>query len=356
MDNFSANTWFVTGATGLVGSTIIEELHENEIHVIALVRKGSPQHMIDFLDKLNVKVIYGDILDQSSYINFLPTCDIVVHTAATVQNRDKKQNWKVNLDGTQKICDAMRKVGIQRLIHISTAGVYGKVKKKPLDETSKTFPYGDYLRSKYAAEELILSNYEDLSTTIIRPPFIFGEPDRDRHIYSSLIDSLPTTILPRIWRNDPELGFVHAEDIARLVLHAGSLAKTPSKIYNIQSFAIRLSDLYSMINQARETKTPIIPIPYLIAYMLASLGDMIMKLQSKSFKIRQRLAIVRGNWIFDTKRAREELGFRPMHTESSELERLMTEYYHGNVTSSSIRDAMTNINSLMSKEEQTVHK
>ena len=55
-NNFQNKTWFVTGATGLVGSTIISKLLETEANIIALLRKGTPQEKIDWFEEHNIKI------------------------------------------------------------------------------------------------------------------------------------------------------------------------------------------------------------------------------------------------------------------------------------------------------------
>ncbi|MHA2502256.1 MAG: NAD-dependent epimerase/dehydratase family protein, partial [Candidatus Kariarchaeaceae archaeon] len=158
MISFQANTWFVTGATGLVGSSIVRELKRNELNVIALVRDQSPQDMIDLLTRLEVKIVVGDLLDRSTYAEYIATCDVVVHAAAAVQIRDEETNWKVNLEGTRSICEAMQEMGKTRIIYISTAGLYGGSSLDPVKEETPINPFGPYLESKAAAEDLILNS------------------------------------------------------------------------------------------------------------------------------------------------------------------------------------------------------
>ena len=63
------------------------------------------------------KVVYGDILDPSTYQDYLATCDVVVHTAAAVQINDVEINWKTNFEGTKHLVNAINEYGIKRLIH-----------------------------------------------------------------------------------------------------------------------------------------------------------------------------------------------------------------------------------------------
>ncbi|MHA2501586.1 MAG: hypothetical protein ACXAE3_01755, partial [Candidatus Kariarchaeaceae archaeon] len=163
--------------------------------------------------------------------------------------------------------------------------------------------------------------------TIIRPPFIFGDPKVDRHTLPSLIDGLPGRILPRIWRRNPLLGFVHGEDIARLVILAGSRYQTPSTIYNIQSLEISVNELMEMVNKARNGNAISFPIPYSLLYGVGAIGDFVSNIKNKPFGLRKRIALFRKNWIFSMDRANKDLGFKVIHQDRGEIERVMSEYF-----------------------------
>ncbi len=326
-NNYHASTWFVTGSTGLVGSTVIEKLRDIDLAVIALTRKGSPKEIVNWLIDLGVKVIEGDLLIPESYENHLSVCDIVVHTAATVLNSDPAENYSVNYVGTKNLLKTMNKFGINRLIHISSAGVYGKPQNDPITENRFLEPVGPYSKSKLKAEELILESFKDISITIIRPPYIFG--DRDRNLVPTLINSFSRRIMPRIWRSKPELGFVHALDVASLVLLAGSQENTPSIIYNIESLRITYSELLNMLDRSTSKRIFQLPIPYFMVYFFAWITDVAIRITNKrKIYARKRSRIMKKSWIFATDKAKDQLGWSPIHTEANELEMLLTNYYN----------------------------
>jgi nucleoside-diphosphate-sugar epimerase len=327
-NHFQATTWFITGGTGLVGSTIIEKLREADIAVIALIRKQSPSAVVQWLIDLGVQTVEGDLLDVTSYENYLATCDVVVHSAAIVLEPNPEINYHINLDGTRVLLDTMQKYGVERLVHISSAGVYGTPKKMPILETDGLKPVSVYSKSKLMAEELILREYQDLSVTIIRPPYIFGDYRRDRNLLPTLQKNFAKIFVPKAWRYDPEIGFAHALDIASLVIQSGCMSTTPSEIYNVESFRLKYSDMVAMLSRVYQKRIFQIRIPFLVIYFLGKIVDLSFLLMRKhSLNLGQYSNMLKGNWTFSIARANEELDWVPIFTEPHLLEIELTNLY-----------------------------
>ncbi len=308
---FHSNTWFITGITGLVGSTIAKKLAENNLRVIALIRKNSDKEKLNALNYQNISFVVGDLLDPESYELDLATCDGVIHTAAAVQSNNRKLNWDINYKGTALLLDIMEKYGIERYIHISTVGVYGRTSRDKIRENSETTPIGPYSESKLAAEREIL-NRKGIKPTIFRPPYIIGDINFDRHVIPTIFNLLNKPILPRFIRNNPILGFIHAEDIATAVFLACSLDKTEHKVYNIQSFDIEYTKLVKLGSDAIAKSTILIPIPYFLLYIGSLIIDIpFWILPFKGPQLLKRIKAIRGNWSFDTQLLKNDLNWEP---------------------------------------------
>lgn len=332
-NNYHATTWFITGATGLLGSTIIEKLREADLAVIALVRKSSPKTIVNWLLELGVKIVEGDLLKPESYNKYIATSDIVVHTAAAVLVTDPSINHKINYEGTKLLLESMKEFGISRLIHISTVAVYGAPRKDPMSEDDLNLqPVGPYASSKLKAEKLILNDYNDISSTIIRPPYIFGNIARDRNLIPTLQNSFSRRIIPKAWRYNPEIGFVHAMDIASLVILAGSHSKTNSKFYNVESFRLKYTEIIDMIARTSEKRIYQIRIPFLIITFFAIITDIFTIIFRKTkLYAKKRSLYMKENWLVTTDLAKNDLGWSAMHIESNELELLLKDYFQRNI-------------------------
>ena len=110
----------VTGASGFLGSRLVEVLVEKQYTVKALVRQQSNrQH----LDKLPVEVVVGDLGDKSSLEGVLDGVDAVIHAGATTFGTFEEQK-RGTIEGTSYMLDLAEKAGVKKFIHISSLTVY----------------------------------------------------------------------------------------------------------------------------------------------------------------------------------------------------------------------------------------
>ncbi len=326
--SFQSKIWFVTGATGLVGHAIVKKLRSADIDVIALTRKNSSKDMVDKLKDLGVKIIIGDLLDSESYKMSMSTCDGVVHAAAAVQNWDKSITWDVNFHGTKVLTDCMIEFGLKRLIHISTTGVYGQSSTDLMDEDMTPKPIGDYSKSKLEAEQYIIENRDRLSITILRPPYIIGDLEDDRHVLPSFYRILKKRVLPNVWRRSINIGIVHTDDIASAVLLSAALEETPHIIYNIQSFQVGHQKLLQDSLETIGRNATIISMPYCFILLIGILIDPIWSLFKKqAIHLRKRIVSMKDNWSFDTTRIQLDLNWNPDHINPLEIQNLLYDLY-----------------------------
>lgn len=167
----------ITGASGFTGGAIARHFHEMGWRVLAFGRRNNP----DLPSTINYQ--QWDIANGT--ITIKETVDVVVHSAALVDDRGKRKNFmRVNVIGTQNVLDSFRDAG--QVIYISSSSVYDPFTKKiHIDEN---FPYSShyynaYGETKMLAEKTILENTRS-NKVILRPRAIYGEGD--------------TTLLPRL--------------------------------------------------------------------------------------------------------------------------------------------------------------
>jgi len=169
----------VTGATGLIGSRLVEILAAKGYYVKSLVRKSS---VISDPRKLGVELEYGDIRNRESLEKAVENVDIVYHLAAIRGERllPREVYWEVNVKGTKNILEASYKKGIEKFVYCSTEGVLGWFNNSPADERWPYKPVGMYHVSKTEAEKLVKEYFyeKQLPATIIRPVIAYGPTDR----------------------------------------------------------------------------------------------------------------------------------------------------------------------------------
>ncbi len=166
----------VTGATGLIGGALVEELVGRGGSVRALVRKTSNTTS---LRALGVELAYGDITDRSSLTAALEGCQQLYHVASVFEwwLPDRGQYYRVNVDGTRNVLSAAVEAGVSKVVYTSTAEAIGEVRgeKKTENTPHRGYHPSDYSRSKCLAEQEALRFCRSgLPLVCVNPTAVYG--------------------------------------------------------------------------------------------------------------------------------------------------------------------------------------
>lgn len=145
--------FLVTGAAGFLGSALANRLaHEGHlVRGLDDLSAGDP-------DRLHPNVLFtrGDVSDRPKLWTLLQDVDSVYHLAARVSVPESviypREYNAVNVGGTVSVMEAMRDVGVRRVVLISSGSVYGDQQSQPLTEKTSPEPASPYAVSKLAAE------------------------------------------------------------------------------------------------------------------------------------------------------------------------------------------------------------
>jgi nucleoside-diphosphate-sugar epimerase len=146
---------FVTGATGFIGTKLVQELVRQGCSVRALTRETSKT---DGLGGEHVELVQGNILDPDSLRRGMEGCEQVYHLAAYAKNwaREKEVFFQQNVTGTRQVLAAAKACGVKRLVLTSTIVTLGRTAPGVVgDETmARLTPrfFTEYEESKAAAE------------------------------------------------------------------------------------------------------------------------------------------------------------------------------------------------------------
>ena len=152
------NTVVVTGGAGFIGSHLVDRLVKRDEHVVVLdnFSSGELEFLYDSVEEITVIDI--DLL-KDDFEKYLQGAKIVYHLAANpeVQLGITKPEvmQEQNVDVTERVLEAMKNVGCDRIVFTSTSAVYGDAKKIPTPETAELKPISAYGSSKLDAEKLI---------------------------------------------------------------------------------------------------------------------------------------------------------------------------------------------------------
>jgi nucleoside-diphosphate-sugar epimerase len=169
---------FVTGATGFIGTKLVNELVRQGHSVHALTRAKSNQ---DGLDHGHITLVQGDIMNLDSLVAGMQDCTHVFHLAAYAKNwaPDPKTFYDHNVIGMRNVFDAARQTGIQRVVWTSTIVTFGPTLPGVVgDETMQRITQHyctEYEETKAIAEQIALKMAEErFPVVIVNPTRVYG--------------------------------------------------------------------------------------------------------------------------------------------------------------------------------------
>jgi len=209
----------ITGATGFLGSHLVELMAKEGHEILALVRDEEK------FKKLNLpaKPIMGDLQSEHphEWIKKLPhDLDAVIHNAGIVHSFNPRDFYDVNSRATKQLLDDLAIMFPQtlRFCLISSLSAAGpSQKKKPLKEEDKAHPIGHYGHSKHLAE-IYFDKIAPASwkKTIIRPPIIIGPRDEAMVDFFTMVKK-GLIIIPGLDGQHKEFSFVCVFDLINTI-------------------------------------------------------------------------------------------------------------------------------------------
>ena len=166
----------VTGATGFVGTHLMPTLVERGHEVRALVR---PDRDASGLEALGARVDRGNVTDPVALKAAARGVEAIVHLAVPPRMSTLRQHRAVSVGGAENVLVAARAAGVDRIVHCSTVGVYGRLRSLPADETTPIRPETAYQIAKAEAERLIQRHVQRHAAPVVvlRPTMIYGPGD-----------------------------------------------------------------------------------------------------------------------------------------------------------------------------------
>lgn len=191
----------VTGATGFIGSHLVQRLVAEGVVVRALAhyRSHPGLHNLEFLtpeELSKVEVLRGDIQDQTFVRRCVAGCDVVFHLAALIaipySYLAPASYVATNVHGTLNVLEACRAESIGRMVHTSTSECYGTAQYTPMDEAHPLQGQSPYSATKIGADKLAESYHRSfqLDVVTVRPFNTFGPRQSARAVIPTIISQL----------------------------------------------------------------------------------------------------------------------------------------------------------------------
>lgn len=306
----------LTGAAGLLGSHIAEQLAARGERIRALVR---PATDTAFLRSLGAELVEGDLADVASLRRAVQGADVVYHCAAQVGDWAPWHAFQSNvIDATRNLLDACSREKVGRLLHVSSIMVYGHPQQRADSLFTEDEPLGQglwlwehYAKSKIAAEELVRSYPGDWS--IVRPSWFYGP--RDRRSLLRLIKGLRAGRLRLLGKGDNLLNVIYVGDVADGAIRAATAPVASRQAFNLSSEGEltqkQLLDLVSdTLGWPRVTRSVGYRYAYFIGFISEVIGKMIF-LKRPPHITRYAVRLVGRPALYSTAKARTQLGWTP---------------------------------------------
>ena len=306
----------VTGATGLVGSHVLQYALQRGIRTRAFVRQAGGTQTHDRGDAVQV---VGDMTDRESLRQAVNGATVIVHCAAKVGDWGPVEEYReVNVRGLETLLEEAEAAGsLRRFIHISSLGVYEVRDHYGTDETEPMNANGidGYTLSKVESEQLVVRHIAEkqLPATILRPGFIYGP--RDRTVLPRILERLRDEKFAYLGSGEKLMNNTFVGNVVDAVFAAIERDESIAEIYNItDNRLVTKREFITTIAEAAGCPVPTKKVPLGMARAIAKTLEATWRLLGKQeapLLSGARIKFLGLNLDFCIDKARRELGYAP---------------------------------------------
>jgi len=257
--NWEEKNVLVTGATGFIGSHLVEKLVNLGAHVKAFAHYNS-QNSIALLDTLpesikrKIEIVWGDIKEIESVREASKGVNLVFHLAALVgipySYLHPEEVVTANTIGTLNILICSKYNEVEKIVITSTSEVYGTAQYVPIDESHPLQAQSPYSASKIAADKIAESFYKsyDLPIAIYRPFNTYGLRQSMRAVIPTIITQALTRDTICLGALSPTRDFTYVSDTVEGFIKIAESPRSVGEVINVGSgFEISIGDLAKKI-------------------------------------------------------------------------------------------------------------
>ncbi len=309
----------VTGASGFIGSFIVEEALAQGMEVWAAVRGTSS---LKYLHDERIRTIMLNLSDESQLLEALKNhqFDYAVHAAGATKALNKETFFKVNTQGTINLVKALEATSpsMKRLVFMSSLSVFGPICEqmpyREICETDTPKPNTAYGQSKIAAEKWLRENAK-IPFTILRPTGVYGPREKD---YMMMADSIRKGMDTAVGFQRQEITFVFVKDVVQAVFKSMKSDKTVGKAYFLSDGEVYTSTDFSDLIIAELGKKHVLRLtfPLWVLRLVCAVSDIWMHLTGKLSTLNNDHynILKQRNWRCDITPAKRDFNYSPEWT------------------------------------------
>ena len=313
----------VTGASGFVGSFLVEEALKRGFATYAGLRKTSSR---TYLKDKRIRFFELDFSNTNRLKKQLQQeqFDYVVHAAGVTKANNKAAFFKYNTELTQSFVNTLQEVNpnLQKFIYLSSLASYGPADNHPGEmvvESDKPQPIDSYGKSKLATEQW-LQTLPDFPYLIFRPTAVYGPREKEIFIF---FKTFMKGLEGHIGSKEQKMTFIYVKDLARLLLDATLSDKTRKGYFVADGNSHPTQDLGKYARKILNKNPVKIHIPIGIVKVIATIGEGYGRLSGKMPPLNlEKIKILKSkNWQCDIAPLKNDFNFAPFY----DLEKGLTE-------------------------------
>jgi nucleoside-diphosphate-sugar epimerase len=298
----------LTGATGFVGSHVVDAFAGTDVELCAFVR---PASRAGPLERAGVELVRGTFDDASQLAAALAGVDTVIHLAALTHARSEAAFNDTNVEATRRLVRAALDANVRprRFVCMSSLAAAGpSFGGRPVQPADPPRPITAYGRSKLAGESACREASDDLEVVVLRAPAVYGPRDREmlrffRFARAGWIPLPPGAPRP--------LQLVHVADLARAIVLAASRPHVSGIFHIAEPRAYDMHAVARLIGDAIGRRVHILPLPAPLIRAVAAVAESANRAVGRTSmlnrdKVRELLA---PGWLCETGDARDAFGF-----------------------------------------------
>ena len=306
----------ITGASGFIGSFIVEEALKRGFETWAAMRKGSSKA---YLQDERIHFIELNLSSKDQLVEQLrgKDFDYVVHAAGVTKCLNKADFRRINTEGTKNLADALieLQMPLKRFVFVSSLSVFGAIKENmPYDEIRETDtpqPNTEYGRSKLEAEKYLDSIASRIPIIMLRPTGVYGPREKDYFLMAKSIKQ-HTDFAVGYQRQD--ITFVYVTDVVQAIFLALERGENGRRFFLSDGEVYQSTTFSDLIHEELGRPWWIrITAPVWVLRVISFFGEYVGRMTGKVTALNNdKFHILKQrNWRCDIEPARRELGFEP---------------------------------------------
>ncbi len=331
----------VTGATGFVGSRLIERI-ASDGRFLKVLSTGRDEQKGEILVSQGVDFEAGDLTEPKFVNRITQNIDVIVHCAALAAPWGNYQHfYDANVLSTQNLIDAAKLNKVKRIVHISSPSIYhtlhgDQLNVSELDILPKKM-INNYAATKLEAENLLKDAFHrGLETIILRPRAIIGRGDA--HIMPRIISAHKSGRLYIIGDGKNKVDVTSVSNVVDAIdLSIFAPKQALGHVFNITNDApIALWEMIEVVFDKLDLNLSQRKVPYFVAFNIARLQEWkatLTRSQKEPTLTRYGVGVLSKTMTLNIHKAKNLLGYRPRQSNLEAIEEFVSWWQNQNASS-----------------------